>query len=684
MYRPLLIISLLTSLFSQEKLSIEKIMTEPFLWGNRALNYGFSPDGQFLFVKEKNKDILKYNTKSLHSSTLDSSMTSIPSNWINDSTFIYRKDHKLYDVSLKTGSKEFLYDTKSYGSDTRASFRASAGHLTDVILTENRLIVKRANRLSSIDLKGDNHNFYISSFSNSGRYAVVIKYKTRVERKYKLHFPNYLPTFTDAGTQERDINHNELLLVDFDTQTVSSLYSQKEGGYIGNITFNNDDDLSFTDHPVDRRTLGFYIYDIKTKNLKKIYQSASSKWVVGTYHSIEFSPNGKQALFIGLNSGFERLFLHDMNSGRNKVLTQDPYQVTFASWLNDDEIILISNEENPTERKISILNTKTSQRRHLQTQAGYIGNIVLSQTKEFLAYSFSTIGQPDEVYLYNINSEREIKITATTPVSFLKFELKPHEILKTRSDDNKFDIYANFYSADQTRKPLVVFVHGAGIMQNVRNGWTPYYQREYMFNQFLTQQGYHVLDVDYRGSEGYSNDFATDVHSHLGKKELEDIVTFINLLDEKGLIDREHIGIYGGSYGGFMTSYAMAFQPELFKAGAALRSVFKWENYFYTNEWYTRARLGLLTDHPDWYKRSSPIYHAEKIKNPMLILHGVLDDNVPFQDAVQMIQEMINYNKKFDLMIYPKEKHSFKDPKSWIDEYTRIFNYFETYLKATK
>jgi dipeptidyl aminopeptidase/acylaminoacyl peptidase len=314
-------------------------------------------------------------------------------------------------------------------------------------------------------------------------------------------------------------------------------------------------------------------------------------------------------------------------------------------------------------------------------QEGFIRNPILSPNKKYLAYNFSKIATPDEVYLYDLELLQEKRLSYTIPKEFSDLKLKPQKIRKIRSRDRKFDIYANVFIEKEEKRPLVVFVHGAGILQNVMNGWTPHYHREYLFNHMLTQQGYHVIDVDYRGSEGYGHDFATDVYSHLGKKELEDIVSFIDELAKEGLVDKENVGIYGGSYGGFMASYAIEFEPNLFKAAAALRSVFNWENYYYTNEWYTRARLENFEDHKEWYKRSSPLYHTDKIKNKLLVLHGMLDDNVPFQDAVQMIQKLIDGKSNFDLMMYPLEKHGFSRPSSWEDEYKRIYKLFEENLK---
>lgn len=672
------------SLLAQGDLTIKQIMSKPDMWGTRVQQFAFSPDGKTLFIKERQKNIRAYSLATGEETELNEKIRSIPRTWINNTTFLLREGGKYYDATLDLSSKEFVYDTKSFGTSGRgASFTASKNHGSDIILAGNRLIATRNGRLSTFELESDEHGFYVQALSESGRFVLINRYKRREARSRDLYFPNYLPKFTDAGKQSRGINKSDLILIDLEKTTQHVIYSQKEGGYIAGATFNGDSHLAFIDRPVDRQTTGVYLRDlISNAKTKLVYKAKSDKWVVGSYHRVSFSPNGKKMLFVSLSSGFERLFTHTISSGKNKTVTTGNYEVNYAEWLDNNTIVMVTNDVNPTERRVQTVNVNSLKRSTLSTPAGYIEKTQLSSDKKYLAYEYSSIGTPPDLYVYSLEKQVQKKLSSTVPDEFLKQNFAKHEIIKTKSSDKKFDIYANFYSSDKSRKPLVVFVHGAGILQNVRNGWTPAYHREYLFHQILIKKGYHVLDVDYRGSKGYSNRFATDVYSHLGKKELEDIVSFIEKLDKDGLIDKERVGIYGGSYGGFMAAYAMQFQPDLFKAGAALRSVFKWENYFYTNEWYTRARLGLLEDNPEWYKRSSPVYHADKIKHPMLILHGMLDDNVPFQDAVQMVQEMIDHEKTFDLMIYPKEKHSFRLPKSWTDEYLRIYNYFETYLKA--
>jgi dipeptidyl aminopeptidase/acylaminoacyl peptidase len=144
-------------------------------------------------------------------------------------------------------------------------------------------------------------------------------------------------------------------------------------------------------------------------------------------------------------------------------------------------------------------------------------------------------------------------------------------------------------------------------------------------------------------------------------------------------VDPKRIGIYGGSYGGFMTLMAMFTQPDVFAAGAALRPVTDWAHY---NHSYTTSILNLAQKDTEAYRRSSPIYHAQGLKGALLICHGVVDTNVHFQDTVRLVQRLIELGKEnWEVALYPVEDHSFLEPTSWSDEYKRIFKLFETNLK---
>ena len=233
-------------------------------------------------------------------------------------------------------------------------------------------------------------------------------------------------------------------------------------------------------------------------------------------------------------------------------------------------------------------------------------------------------------------------------------------------------------TAPAGRRPAGVFVHGAGYLQNVHNWWSGYY-REYMFHHLLASRGYTVLDMDYRGSAGHGREWRTAIYRYMGGRDLDDQLAGARWLVENMGVDSARIGLYGGSYGGFITLMAMFTKPGIFAAGAALRPVTDWAHY---NDGYTSSIMNEPQNDTLAYVRSSPIYHAEGLEGHLLVAHGMVDDNVLFYDTARLAQRLIELGKEnWEVAIYPAERHRFTEIASWRDEYRRILKLFEENLR---
>jgi dipeptidyl aminopeptidase/acylaminoacyl peptidase len=298
-----------------------------------------------------------------------------------------------------------------------------------------------------------------------------------------------------------------------------------------------------------------------------------------------------------------------------------------------------------------------------------------------MAIRYSSSTSPWELYLAPtlMNVPIKTQLTYSTTEKFKQYQWKNPEVIELKGSDNK-SFYARYYEPRKEVKngAAVMFVHGAGYLQNAHYYWSNYF-REYMFHNLLVDLGYTVIDVDYRASEGYGRDYRTAIYRHMGGRDLEDFIDAKKWLVEQKQIDSARIGIYGGSYGGFITLMGLLTKPGEFACGAALRSVTDWAHY---NHEYTSNILNYPETDPQAYHRSSPIYFAGNLQDPLLILHGMVDDNVQFQDVVRLSQRFIELGKKdWDLAVFPVENHGFKESYSWYDEYRRIFELFEKHLK---
>jgi dipeptidyl aminopeptidase/acylaminoacyl peptidase len=312
---------------------------------------------------------------------------------------------------------------------------------------------------------------------------------------------------------------------------------------------------------------------------------------------------------------------------------------------------------------------------------GYF-DVAVSPDEKSLAFRYSTSNQPWEIFITK-NSAKAIieqkQLTNSTTAQFNTYKWRNPPVITFNGSDG-IPVYARIYEPEASKKngAAVLFVHGAGYLQNAHKYWSLYF-REYMFHNLLTDLGYTVLDVDYRASEGYGRAYRTAIYRHMGGRDLQDFVDAKKFLVENHKIDPKRVGIYGGSYGGFITLMGLFTTPDEFTCGAALRSVTDWAHY---NHEYTSNILNYPETDSEAYRKSSPINFAQNLKNPLLILHGMVDDNVQFQDVVRLNQRLIELGKtKWEMAVYPVEQHSFTESYSWFDEYRRIFELFERELK---
>jgi len=307
--------------------------------------------------------------------------------------------------------------------------------------------------------------------------------------------------------------------------------------------------------------------------------------------------------------------------------------------------------------------------------------VVPSPDGRTLANVYSEANRPPELFLQQPRANATMQQVTTSPTAeWLAGPWIAPAIVTIPAEDG-VPVPARIYRPEdlgaESNGAAVIFVHGAGYLHNVHNYWSSYY-REYMFHHLLASRGYVVLDIDYRGSAGYGRDWRTAIYRHMGGRDLMDQVDGARYLQREFGIAPERVGIYGGSYGGFITLMALFTQGQYFGAGAALRSVTDWAHY---NHGYTASILNEPQDDSVAYRRSSPIYFAEGLDDPLLIAHGMVDGNVHFQDVVRLAQRLIELGKvDWEMAVYPVEDHGFVRPDSWTDEYRRILELFDRHL----
>ncbi|MBA3335317.1 MAG: S9 family peptidase, partial [Acidobacteria bacterium] len=558
-------------------------------------------------------------------------------------------------------------------------------------------------------------NFISVSFAQPTEDAKLLAYIVADNSKQRaLYVPNYLDEFVQAPTFRRGFGEQNVKIVKTDGSLEKAfdvnLPKAEGASYLRNLQWLADGKRLLIDR-VDKDTKRRQIFLTKvSENKTEVFlvdEETDAKWIGGPSRTLEPHPKiADQFLFTSERDGWNHIYLATLDSAKfkdgkanaeTKQFTKGKWEVQWANWSGESENVIYSSTENGTStREISTLNLQNKSKINLtDSRKGMKTNLQIS-TKSLnpvVLYNFSQWNEPNELYAYKIctscsateNASYPIRLTNSIPEKFKQTKWSEPKIFNFKAKDGK-DIPAKIYLPSGFNKakkhPLVVFVHGAGYLQNVINGWNNYY-REFMFHTLLTSKGYVVLDIDYRGSAGYGRDFRTDVYDFLGGPDYQDHLDGIDFAVKNYAVDAGRVGVYGGSYGGFMAEMLVMRAPEKIAAAAALRPVADWKNYFAANPVYTAERLGFPEKNPEAYKRSSPIFYADKLQKPLLILHGLVDDNVHAQDSIQLIEKLIRLEKTqyFEAMLYPSENHGFSRPTSWTDEYTRILNFFENHLK---
>ncbi|MCX2452908.1 prolyl oligopeptidase family serine peptidase [Pedobacter sp. PLR] len=422
--------------------------------------------------------------------------------------------------------------------------------------------------------------------------------------------------------------------------------------------------------------------DAATGNLSIIDRQRDEAWIGGP--GIGWGNVGwvdqNRFYFQSEASGYSHLYLANIATGVKKQLTSGNWELQKLDLSKDKKTFYITaNKDHPGITHFYKLDVNGGPLVQLTSMKG--GNeVTLSPDEQWLAINYSYMNKPWELYIQaNKPGAKAIQVTNSSSEEFKAYQWREPDLVSFKNRYGS-DVYARVYPAKNPHpnRPAVVFVHGAGYLQNVHYWWSQY-SREYMFNNMLADNGYTVIDIDYTASSGYGRDHRTGIYRHMGGKDLTDQVDGVKLLVEKYNVNPKHVGLYGGSYGGFITLMALFNEPEVFASGAALRSVTDWAHY---NHGYTSNILNEPFNDELAYKRSSPIYFAKGLKGNLLMCHGMVDENVQFQDIVRLSQRFIELGKEnWELAVYPVEDHGFVEPSSWTDEYKRIYKLFETTLK---
>lgn len=465
--------------------------------------------------------------------------------------------------------------------------------------------------------------------------------------------------------------------------------------------------LAFTRCDWEVKWRELYVTTPDGKDPVQLWRDESERWVSRFQFDCAFSDDGEQIAFVAPRNNVGQLFVAPSGGGSAVAVSQPDAECESPVWSPDGTwIAYVGNQpERPrgdqidwsglTEKGLKLVSPDGTLLRDVVEHPCVVSEIAWSPDSRQLAVVASTTREPNQILLCdpghvyyppagpfqpeNLGWPTEVQVSATRITSEDGEWKIPILIMKRK--DLPWDGSA----------PGIIHIHGGGQGQFVLAGWGGYTHRGqvYATNLLLAQQGYVVIDVDYRGSWGYGRDYETASYLDVGGGDMRDVIAAARWLGKRPEVDPARIGLWGRSYGGYMTTLCMVREPEMFAAGVNVVGVFNWVDYYnYLSDRshgaWSRSRFERPEDHPELYDERNPLNDVDKLAAPYLALYGNDDANVPIDHCWQMVRALTDAGKRFDMVVYPDEPHIFTRKETWRDALTRITEFFDQHLKGER
>jgi dipeptidyl aminopeptidase/acylaminoacyl peptidase len=461
---------------------------------------------------------------------------------------------------------------------------------------------------------------------------------------------------------------------------------------IGNVTgvqWSSHGSVVYQEQSPDGKTR-----EIKTSAVgalpRVLWRDRDEKWWSPTNRDsrLVVSPDGKQLAFVSDRTGWIHVYIiptDSTNPSDARQLTTGDYGAGLPNWSPDGTRIAYhhSVRGNQMERFISIVDVTTGVNEAIVGQPGVNLDPLFSPDGSRLVFQRTDVENSLDLYVTQTRTgSKPVRLSHSMPQGLNPTDFAVPTAVHFPSRLDQKPVPATLMVSkrlDRTRKhPAIVWIHGSGSDQNFL-GWHPgSYRMYYSASLYLAQQGYVILTPDYRGSSGYSRDWATGVHMGLGVSDAADVASGADYLKTLDYVDPNRIGVWGLSYGGYLTLQALTRDPLLWRCGINVAGVVDWATY---GAGYTTPRLGTPVENPDIYKESAPIYHMEKLARPLLVLHGTYDRNVPFRDSLRLFDSLLKLDKPYESSVYPGEIHFFRRAHILRDAWRRAEEFFDRHLK---
>lgn len=438
--------------------------------------------------------------------------------------------------------------------------------------------------------------------------------------------------------------------------------------------------LSYQWQSRDQKKLELRFYDTEKKSQQTVLTESSKTWV-NLHHDLHFLKDGKHFIWSSERDGFKHLYLYGMDGKLRNQITQGRWVVKSVAGVDEAKqlIYLVANQSTPLESHLYSVNFNGKQLQQI-TQASGVHQVVLSTDTSHFIDNFSSPHQPQQTSLKKVNDQRvawlnENKINDSHPLADYIDDFIEPEFGSIKNDG--VELYYRLYKPagfDPTQKyPVMVYLYGGPHAQKVTKAWQD------LFLQLMAQQGYVVFTLDNRGSNYRGKQFEEAIYQAMGSVEVDDQVAGVKFLRGFPWVDPARVGIHGHSYGGYMTLMALFKAGDYFSAGVSGAPVTDWTLY---DTHYTERYMGNPNLDPEKYQQSSVFPYATQLKSPLLIYHGMADDNVLFKNSTKLYKLLQDHNIPFFVMDYPGKKHSLRGQQTQMHRLNAVKNFFDLHFVA--
>ncbi len=423
-----------------------------------------------------------------------------------------------------------------------------------------------------------------------------------------------------------------------------------------------------------------------TTGKSRVFYDETNEYYIDITDNWHFLEDGKRFLMTSEKSGYNHIYLYNLDGTLVKQLTEGQWDVTEVYGFDGKEVYFQAAKNTPVDRQIYAVNLKGKMREVIGRPG--TNDARFSNDFSYLININSTISQPRQFELYTNKGKlvRVLEDNHEFAEKLKTFNLGEKKLLKisdpafTLPDGTQVDVDAwqilppDF---DPSKKyPVLIYVYGGPGHQTVNNSWA---NSDYWWMQLLAQHGIISVSINNRGSGAQGEVFKKMTYLQLGKYETEDMITLAKYMAKQPYVDGSRIGIYGWSYGGFMAANGITKGADVISTAVSVAPVTNWRYY---DNVYTERFMRTPQENPDGYDLNSPVHNTAMIKGNYLLCHGSGDDNVHYQNAMELIKAMISNGKQFDLMIYPNKNHGIYGGYEYGDGECRmhLFNKIDNFL----